>query len=99
MYHIARQQDITLTELLQTAATPVGIYGDHLRRMESILAKQQVLSAAMQEVVNNASQVQLKSFTRFKLHSMGLVNLHGDRVTSRYELYRQYFARSHSSKD
>ncbi|MDJ0772537.1 MAG: AAA-like domain-containing protein [Mastigocoleus sp. MO_167.B18] len=98
LYHIARQ-DLTLRELLQTAATPVGIYGDHLRRVESTLSKQPVLSAAMQEVVNNASQVQLKSFTRFKLHSMGLVNLYGDRVTSRYELYRQYFARSHSSKD
>ena len=90
LYHIARQ-DITLNELLQTAATPFGIYGDHLRRIESILSKEPVLSAAMQEVVNNVSQIQLQSFTRFKLHSMGLVKLYGDRVKSRYELYRQYF--------
>lgn len=98
LYHIARG-GTTLTQLLETAATPVGIYDDHLRRIESILAKQPILSAAMQEVVNNVNQVKLQSFTRFKLHSMGLVKLYGDEVTSRYELYRQYFYKSYSNKD
>lgn len=98
LYHIARQ-NITLTQLLQTAATAVGIYGDHLRWIESILSQQPVLSAAMQEVVNNVSQIKLQSFTRFKLHSMGLVKLYGDEVTSRYELYRQYFYKNNSDKD
>lgn len=90
LYHIARQ-DITLTQLLQAAASESGIYADHLRRQGLILAQQPELGAAMAEVVNATNTVRLQTVSKFKLHGIGLVKLQGDEVTSRCDLYRQYF--------
>jgi transcriptional regulator with XRE-family HTH domain len=90
LYKIAIQE-ISLTQLLQTAPTASGIYNRHLQHQESILQLQPELKTAMLEVVSSSTPAQLKTVPRFKLHSMGLVNLQGDEVTPRCELYRQYF--------
>lgn len=90
LYHIARQE-ITLAELLETAPTDGGLYGDHLRRHLWHLEQHPELAAALKKVVDADSSVQLKSMQGFKLHSLGLVNLYGDRVTPRCHLYCQYF--------
>lgn len=90
LYHITRQ-DITLTQLLQTAATESGFYGEHLRRQGLIVTQQPELAAAIREVVATTSPVKLQAVARFKLHGIGLVKLQGDEVTPRCELYRQYF--------
>ncbi len=90
LYHIARQ-NLTLTQLQQTAATETGIYSDHLRRQELILSQHPELAAAMREVVQANGSVRLKAVAKFKLHSMGLVKLLGDEVTLRCNLYREYF--------
>jgi hypothetical protein len=90
LYHIARQ-DISLTQLQQTAPTPEGIYREHLHRQELLISEQPELAAAMQEVVTANNPVRLNSRTRFKLQGLGLVKLQKDEVTPRCELYRQYF--------
>ncbi|NET89726.1 MAG: TIR domain-containing protein [Kamptonema sp. SIO1D9] len=90
LYHISRQE-ITLTELLKTAATNSGLYNDHLRRHLWNLEQHPELATALKKVVNSDSPVQLESRQSFKLHSLGLVNLHGNQVTPRSRLYRQYF--------
>ncbi|HEY9617463.1 MAG TPA: AAA-like domain-containing protein [Microcoleaceae cyanobacterium] len=90
-YHLA-QQHLTLTELLATAPTEAGIYGDHLRRHLWNLQQHPKLSAALGWVVAADEPIELESVLAFKLHSLGLVQLHGNRVTSRFELYRQYFS-------
>ena len=84
-------QEITLTQLLQTAPTAEGIYSNHLQHQEIILTKQLELGMAMREVVASKSSISLKTIQRFKLHSMGLVKLQGDEVRPRCELYREYF--------
>ena len=89
-YHIA-QQDIGLEELLGTAPTESGLYSDHLRRHLWNLQQHPELAAAMQQVVMANTPVRLESAAAFKLHSMGLVDLHGNDVTPRCNLYRQYF--------
>ncbi|MDY7012678.1 MAG: AAA-like domain-containing protein [Cyanobacteriota bacterium] len=90
LYHIA-QQELTLTELVETAATEAGIYGDHLRWHLWNLQKYSELAEAFSEVILAEGPVELRSVFAFKLHSMGLVHLQGDRVAPRFELYRNYF--------
>ena len=90
LYHITHQ-DLTLDELLDMAFTEAGLYGDHLRRHWWNLSQHPELSEAMREVVLSNKPVKLKPVDAFQLHSMGLVNLQGNNVTPRCDLYRQYF--------
>ena len=90
LYHIARQE-MTLVELLETAPTDAGLYSDHLRRHLWNLHQHSDLAGAVKKVVEADSAVQLESMQGFKLHSMGLVQLQGNLVTPRCNLYRKYF--------
>lgn len=90
LYYIARQE-ITLSELLETAPTDAGLYSDHLRRHLWNLSQHPELAAALYKVVSADSPVQLESIPGFKLQSMGLVHLRGNEVTPRCNLYRDYF--------
>ena len=91
LYHIAQQQ-LTLDELLKIAPTEAGIYGDHLRRHLWNLQEHPELGTAFAKVVTASEPVELESVLAFKLHSLGLVQLRGNEVTPRFELYRQYFS-------
>lgn len=90
LYHIKRQ-DITLEQLLQTAATDAGLYSDHLRRHLWNLQQYPELATAMTQVVAVRHPVRLESMQAFRLHSMGLVRLQGNEVIPRCDLYYQYF--------
>lgn len=89
-YHLAQQQ-LTLSDLLTNAPTEAGIYGDHLRRHLWNLQQHPKLATAFSWVVASDEPIELESILAFKLHSLGLVQLRGNRVLSRFELYRQYF--------
>ena len=89
-YHIVRQQ-LTITQLLETAATESGIYSDHLRRHLWNLQQYPELAEAFYQVLTQQTPIELKPVLAFKLHSMGLVHLQADQVTPRFELYRNYF--------
>ncbi|WP_375500256.1 AAA-like domain-containing protein [uncultured Nostoc sp.] len=90
MYHIAHNE-ITLLQLLQTAATEAGPYNDHLRRHLWNLEQYPELGALFSEVVTTNRPVELKPTVAFKLYSMGLVKKEGNYVIPRCDLYRQYF--------
>ncbi|PMB44430.1 hypothetical protein CEN39_28295 [Fischerella thermalis CCMEE 5201] len=90
LYHLA-QQDLTLKQLIQTAATDAGIYSNHLHRHLRSLQEHPQLAAAYEEVIHSSNPVELEQILAFKLHSMGLVKLQGNQVISSCELYRQYF--------
>jgi AAA-like domain/TIR domain len=90
LYHIAQHQ-LSWQELLETAATEAGLYGDHLRRHLWSLQNHPELAIALAKVVRSDDAVELESAIAFKLHSMGLVHLQGNLVVPRFELYRQYF--------
>lgn len=89
LYHIANG-NVTLTQILKSAATSSSIYADHLRRQSQILQQQPELANAMKDVTTNHN-VKLSAVTKFKLHSIGLVKLQGDRIALSCDLYRQYF--------
>lgn len=91
LYHIARG-DTTLEGLLREAPTEAGLYGDHLRRHLWNLEQHPELAAAVRQLVATEQAVRLPSVQAFQLHSMGLVDLLGNDVGFRSELYRTYFA-------
>jgi DNA-binding CsgD family transcriptional regulator len=84
-------RDFSLDELLKSTPTETGVYGDHLRRHLWNLQQHPELAAGMREAVKISEPVQLEAVQAFKLYSMGLVHLHGNRVTPRCDLYRRYF--------
>ena len=90
LYHI-RQQDITLEQLLQTAATDAGLFGDHLRRHWWNLKQHPELTDAITQIVTATTPVQLEPTEAFKLKSMGLVDWQNNGVVLSRNLYRQYF--------
>jgi hypothetical protein len=90
LYHLALQH-LTLPQLVEMAPTEAGIYGDHLRRHQWNLRQHSELASAFNRVVSSDSPVEVETILAFKLHSLGLVNLQGNEVSPRFELYRQYF--------
>lgn len=90
LYHLCRQE-VTLEQLLQEAPTPAGIYRTHLRGYLGALRREPQLAAAMKWVVSAVEAVELDAIAAYKLESMGLVKLEGDRVVPSCPLYRRYF--------
>jgi AAA-like domain len=90
LYHLARR-DLTLAQLVQTAATDAGIYYNHLHRHLRSLQEHPQLAAAYDQVIKASTPIELEQLLAFKLHSMGLVALRGNQVVPSCELYRWYF--------
>lgn len=90
-YHLA-EGNLSFEKLLQQAPTEGGIYNDHLRRYFNILQAEPELLAAFQEAIaSEESGVTVEPIIAYKLDSMGLVNMVGDRITPSCQLYAQYF--------
>ncbi|MBE9125195.1 MULTISPECIES: AAA-like domain-containing protein [unclassified Coleofasciculus] len=83
--------EITLKQLLETAPTNHGLYGNHLRQQLWDLQQHRELAMALKKAVDTPYPVRLTPMQGFKLHSMGLVLLQGNQVTPRCNLYRYYF--------
>ncbi len=96
LYHLACH-DLSLEELLKTAPTEGGLYGNHLRRHLGNLQEHSKLLEAMETVVTANQPVRLEPELEFLLHRLGLVNFEDNEVTPRFELYRQYFSERLSS--
>ncbi len=91
LFHLARR-DITLDELWSTAPTDSGIYSDHLQRHLRNLESDPELIHALQEVLTSENAIVVEQIVGFKLHSMGLVKLHGNQVSISCDLYQKYFS-------
>jgi hypothetical protein len=90
LYHL-RNEEISLLELLETAATNTGIYYNHLQRHWTTLEKQPELAQALDRVLNANEPVFLNPIVNYKLSSMGLIKQVGDEASVSCELYRLYF--------
>ena len=82
---------VTLNNILRDAPTDAGIYASHLRRLRETLSSSPSLCSAMKQVVKNDQPVTVSPLASYKLQSMGLVKLVGNLVTTRYQLYQDYF--------
>ena len=82
---------ISLEELLKTAPTEGGLYGNHLLKHLSYLEENPKLAEAMKKVVATENPVSLHPEEGFKLDSMGLVVRQNREVRIRCNLYRLFF--------
>lgn len=89
-YHLI-QQELTLNQLVQIAATDAGIYCYHLHRKLRSLQHYPQLAAAYYQVVNAPTSIELEQPLAFKLCNMGLATLQGNKISPSCELYRRYF--------
>ncbi len=97
IYYLTRQE-ITFEQLLQTAYTESGIYSDHLRGHLWNLREHPELATAMKKVVEATTPVQLETMQSFKLQSLGLVRLDGNKVKPWCNLYARYFSASEACR-
>ncbi|MDF5733277.1 MAG: AAA-like domain-containing protein [Rhizonema sp. PD38] len=88
LYLVASGQ-ITTTELFNDASNTRGPFGDHLRRLLSLLHDRQELKQALLQVI---SQNTCENQQRFwQLRGAGLVRSSGHSVIPRCQLYADYF--------
>ncbi|MEB3283575.1 MAG: AAA-like domain-containing protein [Lyngbya sp.] len=99
LYHLLKQietnsqpPDIQLAHIIHESATPSGIYSDHLRSCLIYLKDNQELASAFQYVVEIDDAIILDPIIAYRLESVGLVKLIGNRVICSCQLYRQYFS-------
>ena len=90
-FYYLRWGNLTLEEILQAAPTPAGIYSHHLRSHLAMLQDEPKLAAALHQVVSADDSVQLEAIATYKLESMGLIELQGNRAKLSCQLYRLYF--------
>lgn len=90
LYHIGRG-DVNQKQVWQTSSTTGGIYSSHLQRQLWKLQQEPSLAEAFGQVVRSKAPVELDLVEGFKLQSMGLVHLVGDRATVSCQLYVRYF--------
>jgi hypothetical protein len=82
---------ISVSQILHTAATNQGIYREYLRRIWSAIHQKQALIEAFYQVLASPDPVYLNPKQAYALADMGLVELMGHQVKLRCELYRAYF--------
>nr|WP_313934807.1 AAA-like domain-containing protein [Nostoc sp. FACHB-152] len=90
IYHLSFEE-MTLAQLLKTAPTSTGIYSHHLQRHWVNLQQEMELLIAVNAVMSSIEPVQLEPIVAYKLSSMGLIKLDGNKATPSCQLYRQYF--------
>ncbi len=90
MYHIGRG-DVKIKPVWQTSSKTGGIYSNHLQRQLWKLQQEPSLAEAFGSVVRSKAPVELGLVEGFKLQSMGLVHLVGERATVSCPLYVRYF--------
>lgn len=90
LYHL-HDSNLSLAEVLQNAATDVGIYRHHLQSHWANLQKYSELKVALKQVVFADYSVKLEQVLEFKLLSTGLVKQNQHGITPSCQLYRDYF--------
>lgn len=90
-FYALSTQKMTLQELLASAPTASGIYRQHLQRHLITLQEYPELGDFYKQVVTADSPVAVPVVPAYKLESIGLVKLVGDRVVPSFQLYRLYF--------
>ncbi|MBC1280692.1 AAA-like domain-containing protein [Nostoc sp. UCD121] len=90
LYYISQEQ-ISFEELLATAATQTGIYAHYLQRHWLTLEKQPELAKAFHMVCQATEAIFLEPIIAYKLNSIGLIYLVGNKATVSCKLYQKYF--------
>ena len=90
-FYAMAMENVSLSQLLETAATPTGIYGSYLHGYLTVLQNQPTLVEALTVIVDSAMPIQVDHIAAYRLASMGIVILDGYRASISCDLYRDYF--------
>jgi AAA-like domain len=94
-YHLRQSPEPVeqcLPALLQQAATPTGIYGEHLRRHFMAIVAAPDLQSALMQVLKSDVPVPIDTVLAYQLESMGLIRWVDDsKVRISCKLYQEYF--------
>jgi transcriptional regulator with XRE-family HTH domain len=90
-FYYLQQQTITLEQLLENSASIRGIYADHLEQQWWNLQPYPDLLPSFTEIVRQSSPVDCEAVQAEQLCKMGLVHLHGKKVSLACELFRSFF--------
>ncbi len=96
LHHLS-DQTVSVEELLRSATTSDGVYGNHLRNLLWDLQKYPELMAAYKRVVLSGTPVELEPIQAFKLQSKGLVRIKDPLISPSCQLYRKYFQQALST--
>lgn len=91
MFYEMVKHQVSLKSLLETVATDMGIYANHLHCHLWRLRQYPDLAVAYQQVIKANDAVELDPIQMLKLHSFGLVRWFRDRVVVSCQLYEEYF--------
>jgi hypothetical protein len=89
--YLKRHPESNLSQILQNAPTDAGIYANHLREFWLDLQNHPELINILKKIVTTVEAIHIEPMLAYQLHSMGLVNLYGNQVKPRCNLYRLYF--------
>ena len=81
----------SLEQIIQSAATDVGIFDQHLRTRLAKVEKDIELSEILRSLVNSTQPIRFDLATTAKLDGMGLILRTETGVIIRNQLYRRYF--------
>ena len=90
-YHLAANQNLTLKQLLDYAATDTGIYNQHLQRHLNTLQQCPNLAISFKKILTATQPIQLETNQGYQLSSMGLIKRVGNLSEPRNKLYCLYF--------
>lgn len=89
-YNLA-QYDLTLSQLVEEAATETGIYSNILRYYLVTFYDNPELAKAFKRVISAQTPIQLESIMAYRLESCGLIKLQGNEAIPSCQLYALYF--------
>ena len=93
------QEEMELGEILRTAPTFTGIYGEHLQSCWTTIQAEPRLVTTLRQILLNEDNIQADPTAIHKLKRMGLVKMENDRAIASCELYRLYFEAQLSQYD
>ena len=90
-FYNLHHQTITLEQLLENSAIVTGIYADHLEQQWLNLQPYPDLLPLFTEIPRQSNLVDCEAVQASQLYKMGLVHLHGIKVSLACELFRPFF--------
>ena len=96
-YHL-QKKTITYQKLIATAATPEGIFSNHLLGLLVTLKSDPSLTIAFQNTIATEESIFIDAIAAHKLEAMGLIQFEGGSIKPICQLYRLYFLQQLTTK-
>ncbi|MEM7796622.1 MAG: AAA-like domain-containing protein [Cyanobacteria bacterium P01_C01_bin.118] len=91
-FYTLQQGQMSLNQIVSTAATTEGIYHHHLQSCLAMLQSDPSIATSYHQVVTSEEGVALDAIASYKLDSLGLIRFERTLVKPSCELYRLYFS-------